>query len=118
MRLQKNGCLLHQKRKNKEKDKNVLLPPKITTMEQFYNQRKSKMDPINIMLSNSQKRGSSLPKSSIYSQRLPPEGKKPEIKLEKMSRDEKVEDDDLFDFNRKKGWNFILNNIITPTEEK
>lgn len=86
-------------------------------MEQFYKQRKSKMDPINIMLSNSQKRGSSHPKSSIYSQRVAPEVKKPKIKLSKMNRDEKVEDDDLFDFNRKKGWDFILKNIITPSDQ-
>jgi hypothetical protein len=33
-----------------------------------------------------------------------------------MDKDEKIEDDDLFDFNRKKGWNFILSNIVTPTE--
>ena len=38
--------------------------------------------------------------------------KKVKLKLDKMNWNEKIEGEELFDFNKKSGWNFILNNAV------
>ena len=94
----------------------MLVPVQISTVEQFYEQRKSRLDPINIMLS--QKRFSAQPKSPVRVSKVLSKPVKEPIVISKMNSDEKIEGDELFDYNRKDGWNFILNNIILPAGEK
>ncbi|CAI2385349.1 unnamed protein product [Moneuplotes crassus] len=91
------------------------MPVPVTTMEQFYEQRKSKLNPANIMLN--QKRLSSQRDISRLSKKK--EVVTPEtIKVPKMDCSEKIEGDELFDFNKKDGWNFILNNLIIQNDRE
>jgi len=66
-------------------------------MEQFYAQRKSKLDPINIMLAS--KRASNSTRPSIRPCKIEKKKQEP-IKLVKMNQNEKIEGEELFDFNK------------------
>lgn len=94
-------------------DASLLSPVKIVTMEQFYEQRKSKLNPMNIMLSH--RRDTSITKSTKKNSIVKIDPKS--IKLKKMDSSEKVEGVDFLDFNKKEGWSFVLNNLILPQED-
>ena len=73
---------------------------KTTTIEEFYEQRKSKMSPINIMLSQRRKQSENRGNQTQNNvQSLTNDGKI-KFKIDKMNWNEKIEGEELFDFNK------------------